>query len=178
MFFDGGAVIEVPGMKLKLILIFLFLGTSSFNNYHKFYVSVTEIEHNEEAQSLQIIQRVFTDDLENLLRIRYNPSVRLGKEVETEEVDILISKYLQQKFTIEVDGNKLKHNFLGKEYENDMTVFYIEIPEVNNFRKIRVRNTVLMDLFEDQKNLIHVENKGKTKSLILAGGKEEDELKF
>lgn len=166
-------------MRLNLILIFfLFLGLSSFKNYHKFYVSVTEIEHNENAQSLQIISRVFTDDLENLLRTRYDPSVRLGKEVETEEVDTLISKYLQQKFNIEVDGREVKHTLLGKEYENDMTVFYIEVPEVENFNRIKVKNTVLMDLFEDQKNLIHVENKGKTKSLILAGGREEDELKF
>ncbi len=165
-------------MRLNIILIFLFLGFSSFDNYHKFYVSVTEIEHNEKAHSLQIISRVFTDDLENLLQTRYDPSIKLGKEVETEDVDKLISKYLQQKFTIEVDGREVKHIFLGKEYENDMTVFYIEVTEVENFRKIRVRNTVLMDLFEDQKNLIHVENKGKRKSLILAGGREEDELKF
>lgn len=157
------------------MLFFLF---ASFSPVHKFYVSVTEIEHNPKAESLQIISRVFTDDLENVLRKRYDDKIRLGEDVETPGVEQLFARYLDQKLGVNLDGKKHELQYIGREYDNDMVVFYIEVKNVKDFRDIKVMNTVLMDLLEDQKNLVHVEFKGKTKSLILARGKEEDILKF
>ncbi|QED36263.1 hypothetical protein FK178_00295 [Antarcticibacterium arcticum] len=165
-------------MKSKILFLLIIFSLSSFSAVHKFYVSVTEIEHNGKNKSLQIISRVFTDDLESVLKTRFDPEIRLGKKVETPGVDAYIEKYLGQRFTVEVDGKPLEIKFLGKEYENDMTLFYLEIPEVKEFSKITVKNTILLDMFEEQKNLIHVQYKGKTKSLILAEGKERDVLNF
>lgn len=170
-------------MKIKLhypqILILLaFFALSSFSNVHKFYVSVTEIELNPKSQSLQIISRVFTDDLENVLRQRYDDNIRLGKGYEAGDVQRVIPKYLHQKLKISIDGRSQDLKYIGMEYDNDMTVFYIEAENVKSFQNIKIMNALLTDLFEDQKNLVHVEYKDKTKSLILAKGKEEDILKF
>ncbi len=165
-------------MKTRILFLLIVFSLSSFSAYHKFYVSVTEIEHNEKTQSLQVISRVFTDDFENVLKMRFDPGIRLGQKVETPGVNIHINKYLEQRFAVEVDGKPLKAKFLGKEYENDMILFYIEIPNVKEMKKIKVKNTLLLDMFEEQKNLIHVEYKGKTKSLILAAGRETDLLNF
>lgn len=165
-------------MKKKLFLLVLLPVLFSFAALHKFYVSVTEIEYNEKAKSLQIISRVFTDDLENLLKKRYDQNARLGANIETAGVSSHFEKYLEQKIEIKVDGKPVKLNYLGKEYENDMILLYIEVVDVPAFNKIEVRNTVLMDLFREQKNLVHVEHKGKTRSLVLADGREEDALNF
>lgn len=165
-------------MKRKITFLFLIFGFFSFTAAHKFYVSVTEIEHNEKEKRLQIISRVFTDDLENVLKQRYDPELRLGKKVETEGADKHISNYLKSKLQIEIDGATVEVNFLGKEYENDMTIFYIESQQISDFKKIKIKNSLLMDLFEEQRNLIHVIQKGRTKSLILIDGKEEDFVKF
>ena len=165
-------------MKFRLLFFLLIFPLLSFNDFHKFYVSVTEIEHNEKNQSLQVISRVFTDDFEKVLKTRFDPGIRLGKEVETPGINSQIEKYLSQRFAVEVDGKPLQVKFIGKEYENDMILFYIEIPNVKEIKKIKVKNTLLLDMFEEQKNLIHVEFKGKTKSLILADGKESDVLNF
>lgn len=159
------------------ITCLLVLISCSFSPYHKFYVSVTEIEHHKRSESLQIISRVFIDDFENLLKMRYDSNLRLGKN-ESSQSDAYIQKYLDQKIEIFVDGRPLQLHYLGKEYENDMMVFYIEAPNVSAFRSIKVKNTVLMDLFEEQKNLIHVIQKGYTKSLILAAGREQEVLSF
>jgi hypothetical protein len=75
-------------------------------------------------------------------------------------------------------GKKWKIKYLGKEYENDMLVFYIEVTGVSNVKNVLVRNSVLMDLFEEQKNLVHVKVKGKTKSMVLVSGREENTLNF
>lgn len=165
-------------MKFRLLFFLLIFPLLSFSDYHKFYVSVTEIEHNEKNQTLQVISRIFTDDFENVLKARFDLSIRLGEKVETPGVNAHIEKYLTQRFSVELDGKPLKTKFLGKEYENDMILFYIEIPNVKEMKKIKIKNTLLLDMFEEQKNLIHVEYKGKTKSLILADGRETDVLNF
>ncbi|MEP6260903.1 MAG: DUF6702 family protein [Gillisia sp.] len=165
-------------MRSRFLFFLLIFPLLSFSDYHKFYVSVTEIEHNEKNETLQVISRVFTDDLENVLKMRFDPTIRLGEKVETQGVNVHIEKYLNQRFAVEVDGKPLKAKFLGKEYENDMIIFYIEIPNVKEMKKIQVKNILLLDMFEEQKNLIHVEYKGKTKSLILAEGRGTDVLNF
>jgi hypothetical protein len=165
-------------MKFKIALLLLFIGLSSFNTDHKFYVSVTEIEYNEKAHSLQIISRVFIDDFEKLLQTRYDQSIHLTKNDDSEKVSDYIKKYLSQKMEVELDGKSYKLNYIGKEYDNDMLLFYLEIPDVPEFKKIGIKNAVLIDMFSEQKNLVHVEYKGKTKSLILTNGKYEDLLIF
>ncbi|HSJ12644.1 MAG TPA: DUF6702 family protein [Gillisia sp.] len=165
-------------MRSRFLFFLLIFPLLSFSDYHKFYVSVTEIEHNEKNATLQVISRVFTDDFENVLKMRFDPTIRLGEKVETLGVNVHIENYLNQRFAVEVNGKPLKAKFLGKEYENDMIIFYIEIPNVKEMKKIQVKNTLLLDMFDEQKNLIHVEYKGKTKSLILAEGRGTDVLNF
>lgn len=162
----------------KILLLLSFFAFTSFTPLHKFYVSVTEIELNPKSQSLQIISRVFTDDLENVLRQRYDDNLRLGEGYESGEVNKVIPVYLKQKMKISLDGRSRELKYIGREYDNDMTVFYIEVENVKSFKDIKIMNALLTDLFEDQKNLVHVEYKNKTKSLILAKGKEEDIIKF
>ncbi|WP_155807239.1 DUF6702 family protein [Gillisia marina] len=140
-------------MKLKIALLLLFIGFSSFETDHKFYVSVTEIEYNEKAESLQIISRLFIDDLEDLLQTRYDKSIRLGKSNESTEANDYIKKYLTKKMEILLDGKVVELNYLGKEYEDDMLILYMEIPKVISFKKIGLKNALLTDMFSEQKKL-------------------------
>jgi hypothetical protein len=165
-------------MKKIVLLLLLFIGVSSFTAFHKFYVSVTEIEYNEKAQSLQIISRVFTDDFENVLKKRYGKDLRLEEGNETPQIASFIQEYLEQKLQIKVDNKPVEIRYLGKEYENDVLLLYIEVPEIHAFQKIAVSNYVLMDLFQEQKNLVHVEYGGKTKSLVLLEGNQAGVLNF
>ncbi|WP_034922552.1 DUF6702 family protein [Gillisia sp. CAL575] len=166
-------------MKIKFLLpIFCALMLMSFSVAHKFYVSVTEIEYNEKAESLQIISRVFIDDMEDLLQTRYDSKIRLGKSNETTEASTSINKYLKQKIEIQIDGKTMEVNYIGKEYEDDMLLLYLEVSNVSSFKKIEIKNAILTDMFSEQKNLVHVNYKGSTKSLILNKAKQEDVLNF
>lgn len=165
-------------MKIRILILLLLFSLSSFKTDHKFYVSVTEIEYNKKAQSLQIISRVFIDDLEKLLQKRYDASILLSEKNDSKKVTDHLKKYIGQKMEIQVDGKPYKLNYIGKEYENDMALLYIEIPNVPEFKNIRIRNAILTDMFGEQKNLVHVEFKGETKSLILTSGKDEDLIIF
>ncbi|MDX1427458.1 MAG: DUF6702 family protein, partial [Salegentibacter mishustinae] len=68
--------------KISLILASFFLLSGFKSGAHEFYLSVTEIEYNNEKQSLQIITRVFIDDFEDVLNERYGADLQLSEEAE------------------------------------------------------------------------------------------------
>lgn len=168
---------------MKLIRItFLFTLLISFSSFttdaHKYYMSVTDIEYVPQKKSLQIISRVFIDDLEKLLQTRYDESIQLTSEDNTTVNNKYIEKYFQDKFKIIIKNKQLSLNFIGKRYEDDMIICYFEAVNVENFKSITISNLVLTDLFEDQKNLVHVKKDEHTESIMLIKDKPKDTIKF
>lgn len=155
--------------KSILSLLALFFVFTSFTYVHKFYVSVTNINYSEKTDALQITSRIFIDDLEALLEERYGIEAKLGAEEETSIADDYIQKYLNTKFVLELNEETTSYNYIGKKYDNDVVIFYLEVPEVGfqGLKSISIQNEVLTDLYEEQKNLVHIKWKGKKKSFVL-----------
>ncbi len=164
--------------KITILLLVLVISLSSFSVLHKFYVSVTQVEYNEEQKSLQIISRIFIDDLEEALRKRYDESITLDAEITHSNVDEYIKRYLRQKLTIAVNGTDVSFNYIGKEYENDLILCYLEIENVPFLEEIKVSNQILIGIFEEQQNIVHIKKGKHRKSLFLEKEKEEGVLKF
>ena len=155
--------------RLKIICLFLLLPLLAFSVAHKFYVSVTNIEYFEKEDALQITSRIFIEDFESLLEERYDITGQLGTPNELNDVDVYIAKYLKSKFLVQFNGAPVAFQFLGKKYDNDMIICYLEIPQIglNTIRSIEIQNELLMDLFEEQKNIIHFRIQGTKKSFVL-----------
>ena len=66
-----------------LLGLCVMLLMSYSNEAHKYYVSVTQLEYVEDQKSVQIINRVFIDDLERLFRERYDESITLAEKNES-----------------------------------------------------------------------------------------------
>ncbi len=145
---------------------------------HKFYVSVTQIEYKEQQQSLQMISRVFIDDIEDLIKERYDKSLTIDNTKENPELDQYLKKYFGQKLNIIINGKNVSFTFIGKEFEDDLIIVYLEIENISSLETIKISNEVLMDLFEEQQNIVHVKKGSQRKSLILEKGKSEGLLNF
>ncbi|MBZ9627485.1 hypothetical protein LB456_00740 [Psychroflexus sp. CAK57W] len=155
-------------MKFFTVLILWLSLTSAFNtNGHEFYLSVTDINYIQEKETLQIISRVFTDDFEDVINKRYNKEFKLIPNLEVEEIDIYIEKYLRDKFVLETNNGPLTYNYLGRKYENDMVYLFLEVENLEIFEVLTVENLILTDLFEEQKNMIHFKSDNFKKSFIL-----------
>jgi len=161
---------------LPLVLL-LFL---SFSSAHKFYVSVTNIVYSEEDSAFQITSRVFIDDLDKLLKERYGIEAKLATPNESKIADEYIEKYFRTKFVLSMDGEIVSYNFLGKRYDNDVVVCYLEIPNVDlsQVKQMSVQNEVLADLFDEQKNVVHVKWKDNKKSFVLIRENNKGMLNF
>ncbi|MDX1603230.1 MAG: DUF6702 family protein [Salinimicrobium sediminis] len=163
----------------KTYLIFLaLLPLLAFTAVHKFYVSATDIKYNEEQRALQIISHVFTDDMEDLLQKRYNKEIYLTKEEEHSAADQFVERYFQDKLSISVNGKQRTLNYIGKEYDKDQLLVYLEVEDVEPVKNIAVENSVLTDIFPEQKNVVKVDYDGKIKSLLLMRDHPEGTLNF
>jgi len=145
---------------------------------HKYYLSVSDVVYNKEEQSLQIITRLFFDDLEDVLRERYDESIIVDETQDQKKLDRYIKKYLERKLQIKVNDTVRILNYIGKEYEDDFVVCYIEVTDINNVKKLQIENTLLMDIFPEQKNMMHTDVLGKKKSLLLVEGNAKAVLNF
>lgn len=154
---------------IVFIGVWISLLLSSFSGAHKFYVSVTNVGYSEEEASLQIISRIFIDDLENALKTRYEVELRLATPNESEEAEAYIERYFNTKFSVSVNGSPVEYRFLGKRYDNDLAICYIEVTglQKEELKSVGIQNEILTDIFEEQKNLVHFDILGKKKSFVL-----------
>lgn len=164
----------------KYLFLSLVLPLLSFVGVHKFYLSVSEINYSEKDQAVRMIARVFIDDLEALLQERYAVKGNLATEEEAEMANFYLEKYLRLKLELKVDEVPLDYKILGRKTDGDMFVFYIEAPvaDFETAQSFSVQNEILMDLYEEQQNVVHLTFKGRKKSFILLRERPKAVLNF
>ncbi|HMQ43148.1 MAG: peptidase E [Confluentibacter sp.] len=160
-----------------LFLLFL-LPLWAFTLAHKYYVSVTQIDFMPEKQSVQITSRIFIDDLENLLRERYDKKITLAIKNEMPTTDRVIERYLKEKIKIKINGNSVNLNYIGKEYDTDIVKCYLEIEGIKTIETIEISNQVLFDMFDDQQNIIKTNINKRQKSFNLISQNSSNLLTF
>ncbi len=146
----------------KSAILFILMPLLAFG-LHKYYISFTKIDYSEKSKSLQIIMRVFTDDLQNGLEKQFLIKTELDTDKEHPETNTYIEKYVTGKFIVKVNGEKTPTVYIGKKYDADETKLYLEIEEISSVKNIEVQNNVLMELFEDQQNIIKIKINNKKK---------------
>lgn len=152
-------------IKVTLILLLFPLLTASTS--HKFYVSITTIEYAPKEQTLQLITKIFLDDIEDAMETRYGRKFNFNSKKETEQDGEILKEYVFQKLKINVNGTPATFNYIGKDYDIDVVKLYVEIPNIKSFNSIEVENKVLLDMFDEQQNIIHIKKHDTRRSLIL-----------
>jgi hypothetical protein len=137
--------------------------------YHAFHISKTDISFNPTGKSVQLTMHIFIDDFEKALDKQGTSKLFIGSELEKKEVNDLIVKYLQNNFTIQINGKKMPYTWVGKETTKDKQALwlYLEIKNIREVRNISVENKVLTELFADQKNIVQVNIPSKKQGYFL-----------
>jgi len=145
---------------------------------HPLHVSVTEIEMDEKDKRLEIMMRVFADDLELTLRQNLDQPDLDILGMSGQDRDKVVSGYLKDHFKILLDGKLQKSDYLGHEQDDQAFVFYIEAPNVKKWKTIQIQNDIIMEIYADQSNLVHVTVGETIRSLRLTKNKSVDKLTF
>ncbi len=148
---------------------------------HDFHASKCQIEFNQKEKALQISMHIFIDDLEEALRNQGSGKLFIGTEKEVEKADEYLIEYLNTNFRLQVNDREMEYYFIGKETSEDLQAIwcYLEIIDIDSVNSIAVENSILMELFADQKNIIHILMPNKKQGyFILEKGKSREKANF
>ena len=155
-------------------LLVLFLGFL-FPNLHPFHSSVTEMTYNQTDQSWEISIRLFQDDLEQTI------SSNLGKKFRMVPGDAASEKvldaYLRKHFRFHA-GKQITtpYRWLGTEQQQDAIWVYLEIPTKSDLVGSYLENSIFLDEFDDQTNLVSWSFQGQKKSYLFRKTQEVQQL--
>ena len=147
-------------------------------DYHKYYLSVSNVKYSPKAKALQMTSRFFVDDLQDVLTARFNRKVAVGNSMELKELLPVLQQYLSKRLDMKVDGSHKEPVVIGAEYDADQIIIYLEIPSMQQPKEIQVSFKALFELFPEQKNLIHFKIGDQRKSLLSSVNTPIDQVNF
>lgn len=134
---------------------------------HKFYVSLTTIDHNAADRSLEITMRLFADDLERAVAREAGKPLTHGQP----GFDAAVLAIVRRALTVRhADGRPMTLSWVGLENKVDVTWVYVEAAGVAATDGLTLRHTLFMDLFPDQVNMVHVNDARGRRAVDFHGG--------
>ena len=128
---------------------------------HPFRLSVADV--GVDGSVLDVRIRFFWDDLQ--FAVMESTSDMEFELAETREVDEVVEQYINDMLTIDAEGTLLQGTLLERGIQDArnpdevMWWYRLEYPLDPSVDRIHVRNRVLFNMFEDQRNLVHLKTR-------------------
>lgn len=136
---------------------------------HDFHLSKTDVHYRSDSKALQITIHTFIDDTQLALEAREPLEYKLMENSEHVLADSILGEYFKENFLIKIDGQPVDFYYLGKEASEDIEGLYayLEIENLESPNQIEITNKILMDQFDDQRNIIKVMSDDENKAFHL-----------
>ncbi len=129
---------------------------------HPFRLSIADVQVT--ASGMEVTIRFFWDDLQFALMERTSDmDFRLA---ETDEVDGVVQRYINEMFVIRDDGGPVIPGTVRKRGIEEALIpdevmwwYRLDYPLPATVERIRVRNRLLFNMFEDQRNIVHLKTR-------------------
>jgi hypothetical protein len=127
---------------------------ANVNDEHKYYTSQLNMKYDVQSKTFQLSFSIFTDDMENTLGKESGKRIKLDEITDANKK--LVFEYVKDHFWAIVDGRFLKLENIGYELNVDVIWVYIETGETEIPEAIEIANTILFDLYPEQKNMVKI----------------------
>ena len=141
------------------MLSFFYAAALSFS-LHPVHVSVTTIEVIPDSSQVVVQVKLFTDDFQRLINSLNATELNLGTKEENPEANKLMVNYLAEHLFIDLNDKPVPLSFADRKM-NEESIWvimkaHIEKPKRGKFvlRSAKVENSILLDLYDDQSNLV------------------------
>lgn len=168
-------------MRCLALVLLLSLGLPALAaTRHAYHSSILELKLNPQKQQVELALKVFTDDFERALSQGRPKAVNL-RDVSTLP---LAELYLHQHLKLSLPAAPrqprlpLDVQFLGLQPEKDAYWLYAKVPLPHPTKELLLNQSMLLELFSDQMNIVNAEGNGKKMSALLRSGHEEEVLNF
>jgi len=156
-------------MFILFIIFNWFITLDFYAGLHEFHLSRTEINYDSQTHEVQIAVHLFIDDFESALTKSGSKKLYLCTPKEVVSADDDIKMYINKNMIVYISGQPVPATLLGKETSQDkMAVWcYLEISNVKNITEVTIENKLLIELFNDQKNITDFTVNKKRNSFII-----------
>jgi hypothetical protein len=123
---------------------------------HPLHLTFTNLEYKTQNNRWVLTVKVFTDDFASGVRMDTGMEMAAGKKSKTAATDEILKKWLNGRFKIWFDSKPVETEnwkFEGIEIKEDASWITYTIMAPMPTREIKIRNTLLLDQYPDQKNL-------------------------
>lgn len=117
---------------------------------HKYHASLTQLEHNRAADTLELVVRVFADDLELAVTRAGDKPWRLDSGDEA-----ALWAYVKQKLVFATGDQTLDWQPVGFENDVHQVWLYLELPLKAKPERLTLTNTLFLELYRDQINTVN-----------------------
>ncbi|MGE0813156.1 MAG: DUF6702 family protein [Vicinamibacterales bacterium] len=142
----------MPRGLIAALLTGLVAAAPAVTSAHKFYMSLTVVDHNAAERTLECTLRLFADDLEAAVA-REGPALKHGQPGFDQAVFAYVRRTLQLK---RADGTPVALSWVGLENKVDVTWVYVEGRDVSSTAGLSARDALFTELFPEQVNMLHL----------------------
>ncbi len=137
-------------MKKSFFAVLLFcLAAFLVHNFHVSYAKLA-IEQNLAVMNV----RFFADDL--TLALQHAHRLDTFQLSATAFADSLYLSYFNQHFELHHNGQRLYPVILSSGVDKDMWWYQMQFSSTSALQNLSIKNTLLFDLFDDQKNILQI----------------------
>jgi hypothetical protein len=140
---------------------------------HNIHVSVTNLEFDDPKQMVEIVIRVFTDDLENALSRRAKQLVKIAPATAGKDRQFIdpVTAYLRSRIELKNKaGRQVALNWNGTKSQpgpqGDMIWIFLKGRMPGGLEGAQIRNKIFCELFDDQVNIVNAKHQGKRIGLM------------
>lgn len=133
-----------------------------------FFSSMTKVDYVDGSRTLKFTTKMNTDHVANAIKINPNTA---GFEAE-------VKKYVNKNFDVYVNGSAKTMTFTGSQVNGQSVWVYFETAGVSDVNTLKIKNTILLETYPKQFNVVNVAYKGQQKTMNFQRGKEVNEVSF
>lgn len=157
-------------MKKKMSLLGIFAAMLLLMSFvmSDFYSSLTTMDYDNNSKSLTIKTKLNTKHLSDALKI--NPN--------TAGFEASVKQYIGKNLGVHINGTQQSLTFNGYQVSEDAVWITAKINDVSDIKTLKIKNSILLEFYPRQVNLVNIAYKGTQKNMTLLRGKDTAEAAF
>ena len=164
-------------MRKFLFVSALFILVCSFA--HEYYVSIFRLSFNADNKRIEGSVKVFTDDLEMLLKESGHGVIAIDDISNKENIDKALAEELLKSISYKTTKGKVRSvSYVGYEHEDDLTWVYFTIKDIKNIKEPTMQISWMSNLYSGQVNIVHFTNGLSELSEYFNSNKQEIQFQF
>jgi hypothetical protein len=125
--------------------------------YHPIHVSVTNMDIDPGRGTVELSVKIFADDFQDLIFHRYSVQLRLTEQENPGDKIDAVNRYIASALQMEINGKPAEGlQFLESRLNEGAIWLYYKYNYGGRINSLKIRNTLMLEKFDDQTNLLIV----------------------